>query len=435
MIWPFGRRDKKPDPVMEMNGDFVGELATHLAAQIFGDGDLPGRLQFSGSQRDRFIRYSPLFRAVTLISSLCAQMMTNGNLTVRNSMDQKVDNRRTDRVMELLTHSPDGGVTPALNFIEDVMADYLLDGNGLVGPIFASNMMPVALVRYRPHGAYTVINDGPVTYWVQRALSRDGMQYMIPARDMIHIRWPLLQRGFLAEHQRMYFSPAPISLFARQIMTGLLQDAYMEGRFDKAPLSSLMVNYMVDDSKAGGRPLPTPDQTKMIADTLAMTAKQSAVMVGFGAQGSEVSSSPVHEHALEARSKLVEAVAGMYGLPTPLMSLPLGQWTRGVNEQVMKMAWRTGIRPHMDRLLAALKTRLLMPGERFEVDPSEFIRGDASGISEMLTAMQGDAQRNPIASLSELRRMAGLPGEPEGDIVPTIVDKTPEEPNDETEPS
>ena len=107
----------------------------------------------------------------------------------------------------------------------------------------------------------------------------------------------------------------------------------------------------------------------------------------------------------------MEEIARIYGLPLPLLSAPLGQWTRGVNEQVMKMAWRTGVRPHLDRFLGALKTRLLLPGERFEVDPSEFVRGDAGGISDMLTAMQGDAQRNPVASERELRHIAGLPRE------------------------
>ena len=97
----------------------------------------------------------------------------------------------------------------------------------------------------------------------------------------------------------------------------------------------------------------------------------------------------------------------------------------------MKMAWRTGIRLHLDRFLAPYKTRLLLPGERFEVDPSEFVRGDASGIAELVRVLQGDAQHNPVASREELRHISGLPREPDGEITPTVV----ESPGDDSEPS
>ena len=415
----FGRPKMQDDTAH----DFIAQLATHLAAQQFGDGDLPDTLQFSGSQRDRFIRFPPLFRAVSIISSLCAQMMCNGGMTVRNADDAKVVNRRTSRILELLGHSPDGGITPAENFVEDVMADYLLDGNALVEAMMMPNMVPIGLVRYRSHGAFTVQDGGPVAYRAQRALSTDGMLYTISARDMIHTRWPLLRRGYLAEHHRMYFAASPVSLFARQFVTGLIQDAYLQGRFNKAPLTGLLVNYEVGDDKTGGRPTPTPVQIKEIGETLAEMAKKSGVITGYGSRGMEVTGTPVHEHTLAARAQLVEEIARIYGLPLPLLSAPLGQWTRGVNEQVMKMAWRTGVRPHLDRFLGALKTRLLLPGERFEVDPSEFVRGDAGGISDMLTAMQGDAQRNPVASERELRHIAGLPREPDGTIKPTVQPK------------
>ena len=425
-LWPFSLMQK---PVMQEK-NFFEELAEHLTAQAMGDGDLPDTLQGFGSQRDRFIRFSPLYRAVTIISSLSAQMLCNGGLSIRDGDDNKVKNRRADRILELLTHSPDGGITPSLNFIEDVMVDYLLDGNGLVQPFTSAPMMPIGLVRYRPYGAYTVDDGGPVYYQAQRAVSNDGTLYNVPARDMIHVRWPLLFRGYVASHQRMYFSPAPINLFSRQIMTGMIQDAYLYGRFDKASLASVLINY---EAAATGRAAPTPEQVKQIGLTLADMVKKSAVIVGYGARGSEVASSPVHEHALAARAQLVEEIARMYGLPLPLLSAPIGQWTRGTNEQVMKMAWRTGVRSHLDRLLSAFKTRLLLPGERFEVDPSEFVRGDAQGIAEMVMAMQGDAQRDPIASRAELRHTAGLPRQPDGDIVATRQEKTPMgEPNGET---
>ena len=51
--------------------------------------------------------------------------------------------RRVDRVMEMLTWSPDGGDTPASSMIEDALCDYLLDGNALLVPMLDAQGYPV----------------------------------------------------------------------------------------------------------------------------------------------------------------------------------------------------------------------------------------------------------------------------------------------------
>ncbi len=416
MRWPWQRSENLR---MEGGDKFAKQLATHLAAQFMGDGELPeGGL---GGQRDRFIRFTPLARAVNIITALTAQMVCNGRLTVRNRKDKEVRNRRTNAVLELLSHSPDGGITPAQCFVEDVMADYLLDGNALVVPDMGPSMVPARLTRFRPHGAYTHQGDGPLVYQAMEAHSHNGTLHTIAARDMIHARWPLLQRGQLGQHQREHFAPAPVSLISEEFVTGIIQDAYVQKRFRKAPLAMLVASYDPEKQKIGSL---TEEQQKEIREWLEETILNSPVLRMMGGTATELSASPVAAEVTAARSFQVETVARFYGLPLPLLSSPIGQWTRGVNEQVMRMAWRTGIRPHLDRLLAPFQCRLLLPGERFVADPSEFVRGDASGISEMLMAMQGDTQRDPVASREELRGIAGLPREPDGDIISTRKTET-----------
>ena len=429
----FGRLLGRPQPenaltrpVMEGGDAFARQLARHLVAQAFGEGDISRIGDFGVNRRDTFIRFTPLARAVNIISALCAQMLCNGGLTVRDREDRKVMNRRVDRILELLSHSPDGGLTPAHSFVEDVMADYLLDGNGLVRPITSMPMMPIGLVRYRPQGAYTVMDDGPLTYWAQPALSFNQEEQLIPGRDMIHIRWPLLRSDRLGASARQHFAVAPVTQFAQAMLIGLMQDAYVNKRFGNAPTAQLLVGYDKDMLPK----LPTPEQRKEITETVAEQVADSPVLLAWGVEGRELSASPVHEHVIEARSQQTEEVARIYGLPLPLLSAPIGQWTRGVNEQVMKMAWRTGIRPHLDRFLSAFATRLLLPGERFEVDPSEFVRGDAAAIAELINATQGDSQRNPVASRAELRHAAGWPREPDGEIRDTVKPDTPDIPQD-----
>ena len=71
-------------------------------------------------------------------------------------------------------------------------------------------------------------------------------------------------------------------------------------------------------------------------------------------------------------------------------------------------------------MLAALQLRLLAPGDRFWVDTSDLLRGDSEAISKLLTPLQGDAQRAPIATREELRHLAGLPRDVDGAFAPLV---------------
>ena len=414
------RREASAPVVMQ--GDAVLEqLAQHLVALAYGDGELPDGRAIPGGQRDRFIRLTPLSRAVDIICALTAQMICNGGLTVRDRMDNKVENRRTMAALNLLSHSPDGGMTPAVTFVEDVMADYLLDGNGLVVPTMAgSTMVPLILTRYRPHGAYTVRTDnGPLAYLAMRAHGPRGTLETISGREMMHIRWPLKQRGHLGEDGREHFAVSPVTLFARAMVTGLLQDSYTQRRYRKAPSAQLAIKYDPANMED-----VTPEQRAELQAAVAARLGDSPILASIGGDVVQIDSAPVHEHVVSAREFQVQEVARIYGLPLPLLSAPIGQWTRGVNEQVMKMAWRTGVSVHLNRFLAPFQTRLLVPGERFVVDPTEFVRGDASAIAELVNATQGDAQRDPVASREELRHAAGWPRVPDGEIRETRQMKT-----------
>ena len=85
-----------------------------------------------------------------------------------------------------------------------------------------------------------------------------------------------------------------------------------------------------------------------------------------------------------------------------------------------KVLNRFGLRQHLDRVLAPLQVRLLPPDDRFWVDTSDLLRGDAEAIQKLLMALQGDAQRAPIASREELRHVAGLPRDVDGEFAPPV---------------
>ena len=100
--------------------------------------------------------------------------------------------------------------------------------------------------------------------------------------------------------------------------------------------------------------------------------------------------------------------------------MDIRQWGAAVNEQIGKLAYRWGVSLHLERMLSALALRLLRQGERFIVDPMQLVKGDSEGMKDLLMALQGDAQRKPIATHAELRKIASLAKEPDGEYASTM---------------
>ena len=66
-----------------------------------------------GVSRNSAVTYAPLFRTVTLVAGVVAQLIAGGNLSVVDPDGRRRTGRRVDRVLELLTWSPDGADTAA----------------------------------------------------------------------------------------------------------------------------------------------------------------------------------------------------------------------------------------------------------------------------------------------------------------------------------
>ena len=104
-------------------------------------------------------------------------------------------------------------------------------------------------------------------------------------------------------------------------------------------------------------------------------------------------------------------------MPAPLLGVNLTQWGEGI-EQLAKLYYRFGARHHLDRLLAPFQSVLLRSGQRFRVDTTEFLRGDATSLQKTMISLRGDAQRPAVATREELRHIAGLPVDPTGEFEP-----------------
>ena len=107
----------------------------------------------------------------------------------------------------------------------------------------------------------------------------------------------------------------------------------------------------------------------------------------------------------------------LYGVPQLMLGEPTQNWS-GHIEAISRLGYRWGMFYHLRPFLAALGTRLLPRGERFVLDPTWMIQGDYSALANFLQVLQGDAQRDQLASRGEMRNIAGMPWEVDGDIPP-----------------
>ena len=221
MRWPFVRK-----AALEAQSDTILEqIGRHIAAAYQGAGEIDLNALMGTSRRDQSIVYTALTRAVTLTTSVCARMITNGDLHVRDRDDKLVNTRRVKRTLDMLCWSPDNGATSSQLFFEDVIADYCLDGNGLLTAEKGIYNEALGLTRYNPFDAFsTRMVGGPPIYHMTETYSGTGERREIEARKVMHVRWPMLHRGWIGQHQRDRFSLPITTLLGTALGIGIEQD-------------------------------------------------------------------------------------------------------------------------------------------------------------------------------------------------------------------
>ena len=361
--------------------------------------------------RDVAVSYATLNRCVTLIAGTVAQLVAGGTLRVVDADGRRQTSRQAERVLELLSGSPDGGTTPASSFIEDLVADYCLDGNALVVPSVSGDGTLRRLRRMSPW-------DNDVTYArtgeaVYRLTTVDGplaTEYHA-ARDVVHIRWPRLLRYGRTRSTREGFALAPVIALRPALDIGLQGDRYIQRWFSSGAQPKLHINVA---TPPGVAQINTKQRQELV-DYVKLAVRSREPLVTFDTTSNTIHDTPQDREAKELRQFQVQEIGRVFGVPAPLLNVDITSWGSGI-EQLAKLFFRFGLRQHLDRVLAPLQVRLLPPGERFWVDTADLLRGDADAIHKMVMALSGDTQRPALASREELRHLAGLPRDVDGDL-------------------
>ena len=363
--------------------------------------------------RDVAVSYATLNRCVTLIAGTVAQLVCGGSLRVVDRDGRRRSGRPAGRVLDLLSGSPDGGTTPASSFIEDLVADYCLDGNALLVPSVSGDGSLQRLRRMSPwDNDVTYAQSGEAVYRLTPVDGPPTTEYHA-ARDVVHIRWPRLLRYGRTRSTREGFALAPVVALRPALDIGLQGDTYIREWFRRGAQSKLHVNFTTPPNTSQ----LNKAQRKELIDYVKKAVRSREPLVTVDGSTAPIQDTPQDRQAKDLREFQVQEVARVFGVPAPLLNVDITNWGSGI-EQLAKLYFRFGARQHLDRVLAALQLRLLAPGDRFWVDTSDLLRGDAEAIGKLLMAMQGDAQRAPIATREELRHLAGLPRDVDGEFEP-----------------
>ena len=368
-----------------------------------------------GVSRNSAVTYAALYRTVTLVAGVVAQLIAGGSLSVIDPDGRRRSGRRVDRVLELLTWSPDGGDTSASQMIEDAMCDYLLDGNALLVPSLDSQGYPTGMRRMLPWDSdITVGKSGGRMYRVS-PVDSPATEYHA-SRDVLHVRWPHVLRYGRSRSTREGFAVAPVVAMRPALSIGLHGDRYIQRWFQRGAQGKLHVDHDIPE----GTQRPTPEQLGELRDWVHSSVGSQKPLVTVGAKSSMISDTPQDREAGNLRVHQAQEVAAAYGVPPPLVGMMVTEWGQGIAE-LARLFYRFGAKQHAERFLAPFQTRLLRPGDRFHLDLTDMLRGNPDEISKLLMAVQGDAQRTPIATLTELRRIAGLTADPVGEFAQPLV--------------
>ena len=358
--------------------------------------------QLTAPNRTTAMTYASLSRAVFLIASLIAQVVTGGGLHVVDQKGRVVNNNKAKRAIDALLHTPDGE-TPAYQWVEDTVIDLLLDGNYVV---HADQMMNSwRLYRCVVWDATTLRapTSKALTYEVHTIMHPEKMQ-MVNYRNILHGRWGRAARYGYSRSGRESFATAPVIALRPTLEIGLWGDQWIR-EFYKSGLTG------GNKSKigVGFEGALTADQTEQIAKFVDSWTRSGNKPLVLGGRPNffQFKESPQDADSHKLREQQMIETLMYYGMPKEVAGLGTTDWNHA--EKVLTIMWRLGVRQHLDRFFAPFNARMLDPGHRLNIDDLDLLRGDTEAQAKMITALGGDAQRRTVGTLDERRRVAGLP--------------------------
>lgn len=371
-------------------------------------------------ERRQALEFVAYFRCIDILSSQIAELITGTVRVINRKTKETVSTYAADKTVSLLSDTPDG-TQVGWNWVKDIATDYLVTGNALVHVERVSDAMgagrpvPSRLSRLTVEGAQAEITDEdrglPSVVYRARNPIRSEIE-LFPIRQIAHIRWTGLPPIHTANigsgnAHRLLFSEDPLTHLSPTLITGLNANAWIQSFFDDASKNDQAIGFPTDMDEA--------TQKKFMHHFgEAQKDKRRPVILFGGATVTQLKPTPQDADAAKLRDQAVEEVGRFYGVPATLLNQHFTQWGSGI-EQLARIFWRWGGKPHVNAVLNGLSFRLLPAAQRFEVDPTAEVRGDTTALTSMAAAVKPNTNSPALMSRAETRKLFGLSGEFEDD--------------------
>ena len=370
-----------------------------LMDYLNGSGDVTALDYYGINAGGTLLSYPTFARCIEFIAGSLARLICDpDSLMVLDDKGNHSTSNRAKRAINLLTKSPDN-VIPANTFIEDLVSDYLINGNGLVGIDSYENGAANRLLRFESEGAYTTYTAEGLVYYMKDSYNPAGALRGVPADKIAHIRWPML--GMARGSNRSMFAKPPIQLMRPSVNVGLYADNYVRDWFRDGGNQASIAIIFEDD-------VDSPEVQKEFKDNLAKRRSRTPLILGNNAKVQSLDSDAQNKDLAELRRFQIMEVARFFSIPPAV----LGEGDIDEAANLGQIAWRFGLQNHTARVLSALSFRLLNNNERFDVDPLTFTRGDPEAIAKLATVARTGPNGTGDMTREEFRRMLNLAASP-----------------------
>ena len=352
-----------------------------------------------GKSRASLIQSSPIQASIRLISTSIADLVTN-TLYIVDEDDERVEpNTAQSEILKLLRYHPNI-YEDGYNFVMNVVADMLTEGNGLIG-IDRSAGRVSRLYRMLPHDAKIGTNSFGEDYYTGEVWMVHGGGMLFNRSNMIHAR-VINFEGYNSSDDRKGFVKGPIHTLRRTMQINGYLDEYIVKYFTS---DANGIRMFVRGTDAIGK-----EDMKKTREYVKEIAKKSSGMafLQHSLEPISMQTSAIDQSMAALRTFQVREASRIFGVPVPM----LGEEKSGTNIASLKQDfWQNCIKPHTNTLLSAMSMKLLnqrhaSKGFRFAVDPTEMIKGDPDTMAKLLPAL-GDAQRPGVLTPTEWRRAGG----------------------------
>jgi len=353
--------------------------------------------------RNNALRMPAFSRCVQLISTISAQLITQGALRVMDMDGKAVMTPTAKGLLQLLSESPDGFLD-GYTWFQDFVTDYAVEGNALAEISRADGGRRVRMLRRLQSYDATTVMSGAAVYYESQIADGDGARVVVESDLVAHCRWPrMARRSQFSATNRSVFAVSPVSLLHPALQIALAGDRFINEFFKGGHTARVGISVP--------RVL-TDDQLQSYQKLFeGLRNSRSPLIMDSGATFTSLDNDAASQGQEALMNWQVEQVGRLFSVPAPILNQQLTSWGQGI-ESLVRIFWRFGLWQHVTAVLAPLSHRMLPKGQRFSIDPTDIVRGDSRDTAQLLTALAGDAQRGETATTEERRRIAGLPIEP-----------------------